>query len=462
MRTRDLHILRSAAALAAFALAGYVCVFWAKHRFGEAVALLVLAVIGLLLLILGQQSRHVAIRKREAGARSQGERALQRVSRTLRTLRHCNAIVIRTETEAALFSEMCRGIVDVGGYRAAWVGTVEHDAARTIRLVACAGKGVDRLGPKLAARRAEVPAGWGTAGRAVRTGKIEVSQDIATDPMMAAWAGVAKEYRPASAAALPLRDVSGVFAILLIHAGEAHTFDADELKLLQHLADDVSYGVRALRDRQHKAALERRWRASLEATIGAIANIMEARDSYTAGHQQRVATLARAIARAMGLSENEVEGIYFASIIHDVGKIQVPIDILDKRGPLAEHEAALLRDHAEAGYRIVRHMDFPWPVAEMVRQHHERLDGSGYPRGLRGGAILRGARVLAVADVVEAMRSGRPYRGALGLDAALTEIRANKGRLFDPDVVDACIGLFLDKPFGREAAAAAKDTVGAS
>ncbi|HBK61121.1 MAG TPA: hypothetical protein DDZ84_10065 [Firmicutes bacterium] len=181
-----------------------------------------------------------------------------------------------------------------------------------------------------------------------------------------------------------------------------------------------------------------RLRQSMEQAILAMARIVEVRDPYTAGHQERVARLARAISQTLGLPEDEVSGIYYASLVHDIGKISVPGEILSKPGRLSDAEFALIRMHPEAGYDIVRSVDFPWPVKDIVLQHHERIDGSGYPAGLAGDEISYGATIVAVADVVEAMSSHRPYRPALGLDAALDEIRKNRGRLYDPGVVDAC------------------------
>ena len=147
------------------------------------------------------------------------------------------------------------------------------------------------------------------------------------------------------------------------------------------------------------------------------------------------------------MSEHDIQGIYLAGIIHDVGKINVPAEILNKPGKLSKLEFQLIQEHAQAGYDIVKGVDFPWPIAEMVLQHHERLDGSGYPQGLKGDAMLAGAKILAVADVVEAMMSHRPYRPALGIDAALAEIEKGKGTLFDPAAVDACVALFRQSGF---------------
>ncbi|OGT05308.1 MAG: hypothetical protein A2Y51_07075 [Gallionellales bacterium RIFCSPLOWO2_02_60_31] len=187
--------------------------------------------------------------------------------------------------------------------------------------------------------------------------------------------------------------------------------------------------------------------AALEDAIGAVAATLEQRDPYTAGHQRRVAQLAAAIGEEMGLAREVIKGIHFGGLIHDLGKISVPAEILGKPGRLSDIEFGLIKVHAEAGYQIVKDIAFPWPVADMVRQHHERLDGSGYPQGLKGDEIVLEARILAVADVVEAMSANRPYRPGFGTDAALEEITRGRGTQLDPVAVDACLRIIREKGF---------------
>ena len=183
---------------------------------------------------------------------------------------------------------------------------------------------------------------------------------------------------------------------------------------------------------------------------------VESRDLYTSGHQKRVSDLACAIATEMALSIDQIEAIYMAGILHDIGKITVPAEILSKPGRLSEHEFGLIKSHPQVAYDILKGIKFPWPLAQIVLQHHERMDGSGYPLGLAGENILLEARILAVADTVEAMASHRPYRAALGIEAALEIIGRNKKVLYDHRVVDACIRVFDEKGFkfnpGRERA----------
>jgi PAS domain S-box-containing protein len=183
------------------------------------------------------------------------------------------------------------------------------------------------------------------------------------------------------------------------------------------------------------------------ATIQAMAQTIEVRDPYTAGHQRRVADLARAIASAMGLTNDRIDGIRMAGAIHDIGKISVPAEILSKPGVLSPIEFSLIKTHSQVGYEILKDIDFPWDIAGMVLQHHERMDGSGYPNGLIGEQIMLEARIIAVADVVEAMASHRPYRPAVGMDKALEEISTKRGQIYDADVVNTCLKVLKEQVF---------------
>lgn len=188
-------------------------------------------------------------------------------------------------------------------------------------------------------------------------------------------------------------------------------------------------------------------RQTMSGIIQAMSLAVESRDPYTAGHQRRVSQLSAAIAVDMGFSDDRVEGIQMAGIVHDLGKIAVPAEILSKPGRITEIEFEMIKSHTLVGYDILKDIEFPWPISDVVVQHHEKLNGSGYPHGLKGDEILMESRILTVADVVEAMASHRPYRPALGIDVALEEISKNKGEFYDSDVARACLRLFNDKGF---------------
>lgn len=201
---------------------------------------------------------------------------------------------------------------------------------------------------------------------------------------------------------------------------------------------------RKLAEEERKKSYER-LRQSLEETVDALASAQEIRDPYTSGHQKRVTELACAMAKEMGLSEEKIDGLRLAGLIHDVGKIRVPGEILTNPGRLTELDFNVIETHPKVGYEILKTIEFPYPVAKIVLQHHERLNGTGYPAGLKGNKILIEARIIAVADVVEAMASHRPYRPALGLNKAKEEISKNKGTLYDPDAVNACLKILSKK-----------------
>jgi len=193
-----------------------------------------------------------------------------------------------------------------------------------------------------------------------------------------------------------------------------------------------------------------RLKKTMDAAIDTMSRIIEAKDPYTSGHQHRVCQLAVPLAQELGLAEDKVEGIRIASLIHDIGKIGLPTEILSKPGKLTDIEFSLIKDHSQVGYNILKPIEFSYPIAKIVLQHHERLNGSGYPNNLKGDEIILEAKIIGVADVVEAMSSFRPYRPALGIDAALEEISQNKGTLYDPEVVDICIKLVRENDFNFE------------
>ena len=195
---------------------------------------------------------------------------------------------------------------------------------------------------------------------------------------------------------------------------------------------------------------EEKLKKTMNATIETMSKIIEAKDPYTAGHQRRVSQLATAIAKELHLSQDKVEGIRIASLIHDIGKIGLPTEILSKPTRLNDIEFSLIKEHPQIGYDILKSVDFSYPVAKIALQHHEKLDGSGYPNHLKGDVILFEAKIICVADVVEAMSSHRPYRPALGIEKALEEISQNKGTLYDPEAVDTCLKLFKEKGFKFE------------
>ena len=372
--------------------------------------------------------------------------ALTRVNHALKVLICANEVLVRTASEQELLDQTCQTLVETGGYRLAWIGLSEKRPAMAVRAVARRNGSAGWPGPPVK-DRAELVSDHAAIEAVLDSGKPAVSQDIAADRRDHGRAPGGILPADGARILLPLLEGAKAFGVLALYAAAPGVFTPDEVNLLVQLAEDLSYGIVALRERVRREEGEKRLRRSMEAAVQAIASTLEMRDPYTAGHQRDVARLAVAIAHELDIPEDEIEGIYLASVVHDIGKIRIPIDILSKPAPLTKLEYELIQTHPQVGYDIVKNVDFPWPVAQMVLQHHERLDGSGYPAGLKDAGILKGAKILAVADVVQAMSGRRPYRDVHGETAALAEIERGRGRLYDAASVDACLRLFRKKGF---------------
>ncbi len=403
----------------------------------------------------GRPSRMVGT-VQDVTERREAELALRRTNRSLRTLSSCNQTLVRATSEPDLLEGMCTILVEEGGFRRAWTGLVAGEPGG-LTPAACREREADGKRSSTAGVLAPGSPEQEVASLAVSSREPRVN--LGEFPGPGDRDGVHEGSRPGpgSIVAVPLLQQAEVLGVLVLNADEPGTFDEEEIRLVSELASDLAFGIEALRARSEKKEADRekqkylvQIRQNLEETVETIAATVEARDPYTAGHQRRVAAFAAAIARELGLGEEVVQGIHLAGTIHDLGKIKVPAEILARPGQLSEIEERIIQIHPEAGWEILKGVVFPWPIAEMVLQHHERLDGSGYPRGLSGEQVSLGARILGVADVVEAMASHRPYRPSRGLEAALSQVEAGQGVLFDAAVVDACMTLFREKGYRFE------------
>jgi PAS domain S-box-containing protein/putative nucleotidyltransferase with HDIG domain len=504
----------------------------------------------------------------------QAQEGLLRINRALKVLSESNQALVRAADEVELIHQICRIVVEVGGYRLAWVGYAEQDARKTIKPAAKFGYDHGYL-DSIWVSWDDVPEGRGPAGMAVRTGQVYITHDVQADACFDSVRTKIDDRGYASLIGLPLLDGDHAFGVITIYAQEKDAFDSEEVNLLKELANDLSYGILALRAREDrkrtrealkfsKLALDQtsdavfwveesgrffdvnkaacsslgytkeellslsvfdinpdftaenwvehwnafpkshslfqtrhktkdgrifpvevmgdfieynqrvyycvfirdiserkrveeelqlslgRLRHSIEEAVEAMAMTVEIRDPYTAGHQRRVAQLVQAIATEMGLPQEQIDGVKLAAIVHDIGKIYIPAEILSKPGRISAIEMTMIRTHPQVGYDILKTIEFPWPIADAVRQHHERWDGTGYPNGLVGEESILEARIIGVADVVEAMSSHRPYRPALGITQALQEIEEHRGTVYDPQVVDACLRLFRTQGFSFE------------
>lgn len=388
--------------------------------------------------------------------RKQIEESLRRANRALKTLSAGNTALVHAQSEPALLQEICRVIVETGGYAYAWIGYAERDEAKRIKPMAQMGFENGFL-DKLPFTWSETERGRGPSGTAIREGMVMVTRDAAADPSLSAWRDEVMRLGIGSGCALPLISDDETFGVLTMYAHERGAFDKDELMLLAELADDLNFGILTLRARVAHERLQEahlksaeRLRETLIDTIRAVSLTVEKRDPYTAGHQNKVAELCVAIGHELGMDEDRLEGLRLGATIHDIGKVYIPAEILNRPGKLSAPEFEIIKTHPEVGYDIIKGIKFPWPVGQIIMQHHERLDGSGYPKGLKADEIILEARILAVADTVEAMMSHRPYRPGLGLDVALAQIQEKRGSWYDPAATDACVRLFRERGFKFE------------
>ncbi|MHB9074099.1 MAG: HD domain-containing phosphohydrolase [Desulfobaccales bacterium] len=363
----------------------------------------------------------------------------------LGAIKDINEVLLRVKNEKELFQKTCDLLKNVPYVRFAWIGLVQPDSFE-VKPVAWAGH-EDGYLSNIKVNWDDSPYGHGVSGAVIKTGQPSLIEDISTDPRALPWREEAQQRGYASVLGVPLVYEKETFGNLNVYSGKKQAFGKEEVGFLNQVAGDIAVGIRSLRLEQELVQGLIKFQIMMIQTVEAIAAMAEMRDPYTAGHQRNVTRLACDLARKINLTDERIEGIRVAGFLHDIGKIVVPVEILNKPGKLNDYEFNLIKTHSQAGHDILQKIDFPWPVAETVLQHHERLNGSGYPRGLTGSDILLEAKILAVADVMEAMAAHRPYRPGLGVDKALEEITRNQGTLYDPQVVEACVRLFTKGGF---------------
>ena len=377
------------------------------------------------------------------------EKELQTQRRALLAHAEAMSALAQAENEEELISGVCKAIASQDPYVLAWVGTAENDPEKTIRFLGSYGLEQKYLQDLVVSWGENTPSGNGPGGTCIRTNKSIVIEDIETDVNFAPWCARAKLSNIRSLIGVPITSAENKpIAALLVYSRLPGSFGDAQIILFESFAKEIGFGLGALKKQklledviQKKNLAEDSLGIALRATIEAMSKTMEWRDPYTAGHQKRVALIAEAIAGELGWSEDEKLAVYLAGLVHDIGKISVPSEILTKPSKLSSLEMLLVGGHVEAGYQILKDIPFPWPIAKMIQQHHERLDGSGYPNKLSGDEICMGARVLAVADTIEAMATHRPYRAALGLSAAMQTLQDQAGISIDENVLDAAFRL---------------------
>ena len=363
----------------------------------------------------------------------------------LGAIHHATMAAMEAESDRALMAAVCEGIIVEGAYRAAFVGLANDDAAQTITIAAASGGALGYLDEEHLLW-SDTARGRGPTGRAIRLGTTQIVNRVGNESALESWADQLRHFEIGAMLSVPLIERKPHFGALTIYAKAADVFGDVEQHLFEDLARQLALGMRLRRERDaytlqvaENVRKEAQIQRALEQTIGAVSTTIEQRDPYTAGHSRAVAGLSERIANRLGLSTDRSHGIYLAGLVHDVGKIRIPAEILSKPGQLSALEYQMIQGHALSGFEILHGVEFPWPIAETAYQHHERLDGSGYPRGLRGDDIILEARIVAVADIVDSMATHRPYRAALPRERVVEELWRQRGGLLDAAVVDAAL-----------------------
>jgi PAS domain S-box-containing protein len=354
-------------------------------------------------------------------------------------------------TVKSFLESICEAITRESVYVLAGVVMAESGENKAVRIEAEAGSAKGYLNGLSLSWSEDRPDGNGPVGTSLRTGTVQQIEDSEENPSFEPFRDQARRYGIRSNVSIPFSFENDRYGALAVYAAHPRAFEPLAVEVFRHLAEQIGNGIhsieqekRLLDEQMQSTKMRMQLTEALSAMVSPIIAAMELRDPYTAGHQSRVAHIAVAIGKEMGWPEERIVGLRVAAQVHDIGKISVPVEILSKPGQLNAIERLMVNAHSETGHTILRGIPFAWPIAEIVRQHHEKLDGSGYPFGLKGDEILPEAKVLAVADIVEALISDRPYRRAMDLKVVLEEIESQSGRLLDPEAVRICAMLFRE------------------
>lgn len=365
--------------------------------------------------------------------------------------------LVRSNNRDDLISGVCNAIVNQSPYILAWVGLAMHDNLKTVQVIGSHGVAADYAKGIDVKWSPDTSAGKGPTGQCIQTSLPVLILDTENDPRFLPWRERSKPYGIRSVIAVPIKDHEPqAIAALTVYANLPNAFGEVEIQLFESLAKEIGFGLAAIEKQRlldeeikERERLNDQLIKTLNSTIEAMSKTMEWRDPYTAGHQKKVALLSQAIARKLGWEEERIKGLYLAALVHDLGKIATPSEILTKPSMLTETELALIKEHPKTGYDILKDIPFTWPIAQAVYQHHERIDGSGYPNQLVGDAIIPEAKILAIADTIESMTSHRPYRPGLGLEKAILQVKSEAGKTLDPAICEVACQLIEQDEFQK-------------
>lgn len=365
--------------------------------------------------------------------------------------------LVRSNNRDDLISGVCNAIVNQSPYILAWVGLAMHDNLKTVQVIGSHGVAADYAKGIDVKWSPDTSAGKGPTGQCIQTSLPVLILDTENDLRFLPWRERSKPYGIRSVIAVPIKDHEPqAIAALTVYANLPNAFGEIEIQLFESLAKEIGFGLAAIEKQRlldeeikERERLNDQLIKTLNSTIEAMSKTMEWRDPYTAGHQKKVALLSQAIARKLGWGEERIKGLYLAALVHDLGKIATPSEILTKPSMLTETELALIKEHPKTGYDILKDIPFTWPIAQAVYQHHERIDGSGYPNQLVGDAIIPEAKILAIADTIESMTSHRPYRPGLGLEKAILQVKSEAGKTLDPAICEVVCQLIEQDEFQK-------------
>jgi PAS domain S-box-containing protein/putative nucleotidyltransferase with HDIG domain len=390
----------------------------------------------------------------------QAEHRLSLLNRMYAVLCHTHRAIIQIRSLTELCEEICRVLVKDGLFNLVWIGMVNLNTNHIDLIAHCESETGFSAPIHLPDLNNREPVHQEILNT-IRAGNIAVVNDIESHPNSLPCRTEALQRGCKSFIIIPIKVSDEAICSISICAGQKDFFNEEEQDVLRDLGAHLSYAIEFINREEQRQNTQKALKESEDRLqdsyrhlnkvmieiVKSFATTIETRDPYTAGHQDRVSKLAHAIAQEMGLPAAQIDAIILAATIHDIGKLFVPAEILNKPGKISDNEYQLIKSHPQIGYDIIKEIEFTWPIADIILQHHERLDGSGYPNKMAGDFILLEAKIIGVADVVEAMASHRPYRPALGIDKALEEISRNQGVLYDPVVVDVCISLLNQVEF---------------
>jgi len=371
---------------------------------------------------------------------------LQHLNTILRTIRNVNQLIIEEKDKKKLIKSVCRSFTKDRGYHSAWIALIDDKGKLTEAAESGVGKDFKVLMERI--NKGKFTACW---EKAMTSSGIIINKNPKKD---CSDCPLTESYGNRGAMTVRLSHDKKTYGILSVSTPLEYIENKEDKDLFEEIAGDIAFALYSLglEEKRIKSEEEiknsyQKLQKTLKGTIDTLASIVEIRDPYTAGHQKRVASLAISISKELDLDKDKIEAIGTAAIIHDIGKINIPASILARPGKISSLEYDMIKTHPQLGYEMVKRIEFPWPIAKIILHHHERLDGSGYPEGLKGKDIVLAAKIIAVADTVEAMSSHRPYRPALGIDKALEEIKKGSGKLYDRKVVEACVKIITKKGF---------------